>query len=176
LRLMVCGELGASSVIAMSAVRPPVANGVSDTPIVHVVPTGYAAAVQWLFTLKSLAFVPPMATPAMWSVPVPALVSVMICGAAVTPWVTVPNERLLGVNFTTGVPGGGDAPVPVICADCGEFGASSLMMSVAVRWPTPTGENAAAMVQPAPLECVPAQALLTWKSAGFAPLLSTEEM
>jgi len=161
LRLMVCGELGASSVIAMIALRAPVANGASDTPIVHVVPTGYAAAAQWLLKLKSPAFVPPRATPLMCNVPVPALVSIMICGAAFVPWVTVPKERLLGVNFTTGVPGGGAAAVPVICTDCGEFGASSLMRSVAVRWPTPTGENVTAMLHPAPLGYVPAHRLLT---------------
>ena len=50
------------------------------------------------------------------------------------------------------------------------------MMSVAVRWPAPTGENVTAMLQPPPLGYVPAQAVLTWKSAGFAPLLSTEKM
>jgi len=39
LRLIVCGEFGASSVIAMIAARVPVARGESDTPIVHVAPT-----------------------------------------------------------------------------------------------------------------------------------------
>jgi len=39
LRLIVCGEFGASSVIAMIAARVPVATGESDTPIVHVAPT-----------------------------------------------------------------------------------------------------------------------------------------
>jgi hypothetical protein len=35
----------------MIAVRAPVANGLSDTPIVQVVPTGYAAAAQLLLKL-----------------------------------------------------------------------------------------------------------------------------
>ena len=66
--------------------------------------------------------------------------------------------------------------MPVNCTDWGEFAASSLIMRDAVRWPAPTGENVTAMLQLEPLGYVPEQGLFTWKSAGFAPLGSTEEM
>jgi len=39
LRVMVCGEFGASSVIRTNAARVPVARGESDTAIVQVAPT-----------------------------------------------------------------------------------------------------------------------------------------
>ena len=101
--------------------------------------------------LKSLRFVPPSATFAMCSAPVPALARVMTCAPALAPWVTVPKEMLFGVSFTTDVPGEGAAPMPVNCTDCGEFAASSVMMRDAVRCPAPTGENVTAMLQLEPL-------------------------
>jgi len=70
---IVCGEPGASSVIVISAAREPIATGEMDTPIVHVAPTAYAAAVQLFATLKSLEFVPPRVRDAMCSEPVPEL-------------------------------------------------------------------------------------------------------
>src|ERR1700730_506803 len=124
----------------------------------------------------SLEFVPPRVMEAMCSGPVPELVRVMILAATATPCVTVPKETLLGVSFTTGVPGGGDAPVPVNCTDWGETGASSLMVRLAVRWPAPSGENVTATLQVEATGYAPEQALATWKSAGFAPLGRTEEM
>jgi hypothetical protein len=112
----------------------------------------------------------------MCRAPVPALVKVTICALTLAPWVTVPKEMLFGVSFKTGVPGGGAAPKPVSCTDCGEFAASSLMMRDAARWPAPTGENVTAILQAEPLGYAPEQPLFIWKSAGFAPLGSTEEM
>ncbi len=112
----------------------------------------------------------------MCSVPVPALVSVITCPPAGAPWVTIPKAMLFGVTFTTGVPGGGAAPIPVNATDWGEFAASSLMTRDAVRWPAPTGENITAMLQLDPAGYAPEHALFTWKSARFAPLGSTEEI
>jgi len=80
------------------------------------------------------------------------------------------------VSFTTGVPGGGAAPVPVNCTDWGELGASSLMTRLAVRWPAPSGENVTVMMQLVFTGYAPEQAVATWKSEGFAPLAKTEEM
>jgi len=75
---IVCGEPGASSVIVISAARGPIATGEMDTPIVHVTPTAYAAAVQLFAMLKSLEFVPPRIKEAMCSGPVPEFASVTI--------------------------------------------------------------------------------------------------
>lgn len=66
-----------------------------------------------MLKLKSVAFVPPSATPAMCSAPVPELVSVMTCAPALAPCVTVPKETLFGVSFKTGVPGGAAVAMPV---------------------------------------------------------------
>jgi hypothetical protein len=117
LRAIVCGELGASSAIVINAARAPIATGEIDTPIVQVAPTAYAALVQLFVTLKSLEFVPPRATEAMCSGAVPELLTVTIWATTAAPCVTVPNETLVGVSFTIGVPGGGAAPVPINCTD-----------------------------------------------------------
>ena len=111
--------------------------------------------------VKSLRFVPPSATLETCNGPVPALVRVMTCAPTLAPCVTIPNEMLFGVSFTTGVPGGGAAPMPVNCTDWGEFAASSVIMRDAVRWPAPTGENVTAILQLEPLGYVPEQVLVT---------------
>ena len=89
---------------------------------------------------------------------------------------TVPKETLPGVSFTSGVPGGGAAPVPVNCTDWGELGASSLMVRLAVRCLAASGENVTEMLQLEATGYAPEQALVIWKSAGFAPPSRTEEM
>jgi len=101
--------------------------------------------------VKSLAFVPPSTTEVICSEPVPELVSVTVWGGTLVPCVTAPKERVLGESLATGVPGGGVAPVPVSCIDCGELGASSLMVMSAVRWPEPSGENVTEIVQAEPI-------------------------
>jgi hypothetical protein len=176
LRAIVCGELGASSVIMTNAALRPITTGENDTPTVHVAPTAYAAAVQLFVTLKALAFVPLRATDVMCSDPVPEFVRVTTCPLTAAPCVTVPNEMLVGVNFATGVPGGGAAPVPVNCTDCGESGASSLMVIVAVRCPAAWGANVTTMSQVAPAGYAPEQPLATWKSAAFAPPGRTDDI
>ena len=117
LKAIVCGEVGASSLMVTTALRKPMASGETDTPTVHVAPTAYAAAVQLFVTLKSLEFVPPRTTDAMCSDPVPEFVSVTTWPLTTDPCVTAPNETLAGVSFAIGVPGGGAAPVPVNCTD-----------------------------------------------------------
>lgn len=77
LSAMFWGELDASSAMVMEAARAPIATRENDTEIVQLVPAAYAAAVQLLVRLKSLEFVPPRATEAMCSGPVPEFVSVM---------------------------------------------------------------------------------------------------
>jgi hypothetical protein len=74
---MLCGELGASSVMIMEAARAPIARGERDTLMVQVVPAAYAAAEQLFVRLKSLEFVPPRAMEAMCSGPVPEFASAM---------------------------------------------------------------------------------------------------
>ena len=73
--------------------------------------------------------------------------SVTVCAPTAEPCVTAPKEILVVEIFTAGVPGGGVAPVPVSCTDCGESGASSEITIEAVRWPAPTGEKEMATEQ-----------------------------
>src|SRR4029077_15232697 len=49
------------------------------------------------------------------------------------------------------------------------------MVRLAVRWPAPRGENVTVMLQEEATGYAPEHALVTWKSAGFAPPGSTEE-
>src|SRR6266849_6933226 len=145
--------------------------------IVQVALTAYAEAVQPLFILTTPAFVPPRTTEEMCSGAEPELVSATLCGPAEVPCVTVPNATALGLRVTTGLPGGGAWPVPVSGTDCGELGASSAMVTLAVRCPAPSGANVTLMVQEefgarGALHVLPAKL----KSPGLEPLRRTEEM
>src|SRR5260370_38203933 len=107
----------------------------------------------------------------------PELVSATLCGAAEVPWVTVPNGTALGLRVTTGLPGGGAWPVPVSGTDCGELGASSAMVTLAVGCPAPSGANVTLMVQEGfgargALHVFPA----TLKSPGCGPLGEPAEL
>src|SRR5260370_7800231 len=107
----------------------------------------------------------------------PELVSATLCGPAEVPCVTVPNATALGLRVTTGLPGGGAWPVPVSGTDCGELGASSAMVTLAVRCPAPSGANVTLMVQEefgarGPLPVLPA----TLQSPGSDPLTRTEQI
>jgi hypothetical protein len=76
---------------------------VHDDPAVSVVPQLLAKMP------KLLALVPPIAIPAMLSVPLPVFVSVTVCGA-----VLVPNPMDEGLTTATG----SAMPVPLIDAVC----------------------------------------------------------
>ena len=76
-REMFCGELGASSLMVIDAVRDPAPSGVNVTLIVQVA-FGASAPLQVLVMLKSEGFDPPRSTDAMCSVAEPALVSVIV--------------------------------------------------------------------------------------------------
>jgi hypothetical protein len=78
---------------------------------------------------------------------VPELVTVKFCGALVVPCATLPNEALLGVTVSPGFVAGA-APVPLSGMDCGEFGASSVMVMAAAREPRAIGEKVTLIVQP----------------------------
>src|SRR5712692_192041 len=113
----------------------------------------------------------------MCSGAVPELVSVTLCGPAEVPCVTVPKVTVLGLRVTAGLPGGGAWPVPVSGTDCGELGASSAMVMLAVRCPAPSGEKVTLMVQEALGAKGPLHVLFAkLKSPGLEPLRRTEEM
>lgn len=117
---------------------------------------------------------PPSVTEEICSVAVPELVSVMVCGAAVVPWVTAPRETEFVESVTAGLVCGGAAPVPVSWTDCGELGASSVMTMLARRCPAPNGENVTLILHVAFTATAPLHALVRVKSPGFVPLSSTD--
>lgn len=68
----------------IEALRLPVAEGVNVTLTVQVLPGVTVAPVQVSAPLvKSLAFVPPIATEVMWRLPVPLFVTVSVCAGLV---------------------------------------------------------------------------------------------
>ena len=82
LRLTVCGEPVALSVIATEADRLPVAEGVKVAEIVQLAPAA-SEVPQVLLWLKSAALVPVIATPAMDSAAVPEFETVIVWAALV---------------------------------------------------------------------------------------------
>lgn len=169
----VCGEFGASSAIVRVAVRTPVADGVNVSPTVHAVFTGYAEAVHPLLMLKSPALLPLSATEEKCKAAPPELVTVIFCGGLVVPTATPPNETAVEERVTEGAA----VPVPVSWTVCGEFGASSVIVSVAVRTPVADGVNVSATMHVAPAAYdVAVHPLFMPKSPAFVPVTCIEEM
>jgi hypothetical protein len=131
-------------VIVTVAACGPVANGENARLIVQPALTVYAP-LQPFATVNSPALVPPRTTEEICNVALPELVRVTICGLLVVPCVTLPNETLLGVTVMPAF--GGGAPMPLSGMDCGEFGASSVMVMVAAREPRAIGEKVTLIVQ-----------------------------
>lgn len=69
-----------------------------------------------------------------------------------------------------------DAAFPLSARVCGEPGASSVMVTVAMRWPAPRGANVTVIVQFALGARAALHALFMMKSFGFAPPRITEKM
>ena len=105
--------------------------------------------MQLLTSVKSVGLFPPRTTEEICTEAVPKLVSVTICAPTAEPCVAGAKETFVAEILTAGVPGGGVAPVPVSCTDCGESGASSEITTEAVRWPAPRGEKEMDMEQEA---------------------------
>src|SRR5437899_7366918 len=76
----------------------------------------------------------------------PLLVSVTFCAALVVPTRCSPNALLVAESVAVG----GVTPVPVSNTDCGLPGASSVMVTVAVRAPVAAGVKLMLNVQLAP--------------------------
>src|SRR5271170_5204344 len=127
--------------------------------------------------VKSPLFGPPTATEEMWSVAAPELVTVTVFGPVVVPCVIAPKETLVVDRETAGVVDGAEVAFPLTGIICGEFGASSVMVMIAERWPAATGVNVNVSEQPAlAASALAVQPLVMVKSPGLLPLRVTEEM
>src|SRR2546426_837470 len=169
-----CGLPAASSVMVTVAVRALAAVGVNVrlrrqlapattvAPFVQVVPAAMA---------KSPGFKPARAMLVMLRVAVPLLVRVTVCAGLVVLRRWVPKARLVGAKVTAGT-----MPIPASAPDCGLPGASSVMVTVAVRAPVAAGVKLMLIVQLAPGATEPApvgQVLpaAKAKSAACAPVM-----
>src|SRR2546428_1840458 len=143
-----CGLPAASSVMVTVAVRALAAVGVNVrltrqlapattvAPFVQVVPAAMA---------KSPGFKPARTMLVMLRVAVPLLVRVTVCTGLVVLRRWSPKARLVGAMVTAGA-----MPIPASDTDCGLPGASSVMVTVAVRAPVAGGVKLMLIVQLAP--------------------------
>src|SRR5215216_1527515 len=78
--------------------------------------------------------------------PVPVFVRFVVCATVVVPTCWEPNARLVGFSVTTGAAA---EPVPLREIVCVPPGASSAIVTLAVRVPVAVGVNVTEIVQPA---------------------------
>src|SRR5437870_4883584 len=130
------------AVRAMAAVgvnvrlRRQLAPATTVAPFVQVVPESMA---------MSSGFEPARAMLVMLRVAVPLLVRVTVCTGLVVLRRWSPKARLVGAMVTAGA-----MPIPASDTDCGLPGASSVMVTVAVRAPVAAGVKLMLIVQLAP--------------------------
>src|SRR3989442_4990505 len=120
---------------------------------------------------KSPGFEPARAMLVMLRVAVPLLVRVTVCAGLVVLRRWSPKARLVGAKVTAGT-----MPIPASDTDCGLPGASSVMVTVAVRAPEAARVKLMLILQLAPGVSVPApvgQVLpaADAKSAACAPVM-----
>ena len=92
--------------------------------------------------------------------PAPVFLSVTTCAADEEPTLVEAKVRLVGERLTAGAP----PPVPVSATVCGEPGAVSLNLRVAVKVPAAVGLKVNVVRQEAPAASVPLHELAPWKS------------
>src|SRR2546425_7151624 len=133
------------------AARPPVAAGVNVTVKAQLADAatgpparGHGATPEPAIA-KSPGFEPARAMLVMLRVAVPLLVRVTVCAGLVVLRRWSPKARLVGAKVTAGT-----MPVPASDTDCGLPGASSVMVTVAVRAPAAVGVNLRVTGQLAP--------------------------
>ena len=164
-----CGDPAALSVTLTKADSAVAACGVNVTFIVQEA-LG-AIEVQLLVWENEDGLVPVMIMPETTKVAPPLLVSV-IGSCALEPKATCPNNKLTGLNPTTGA-----VPVPDRGTVCGEPGASSVKLRFALRTPVPWGVNVTPISQNAEgARVVPQVFEDTRKSAAFVPVRAMLEM
>src|SRR3989441_1264401 len=170
-----CGLPGASSVMVTVAVRAPVAlllmMLLPPRSTLFPYTTLFRSQVVPAAMAKSPGFKPARTMLVMLRVAVPLLVRVRVCTGLVVlrRWST--KGRLVGGKVTAGA-----MPIPASDTDCGLPGASSVMVTVAVRAPVAAGVKLMLIVQlrpgatePAPVgQVLPAAKA---KSAACAPVM-----
>ena len=106
--------------------------------------------------------------PAMVSVAVPGLLSVIVCAALVVLSSWLANTSDAGVRMACGA--GVTVPVPLSAADCGEPEELSVTVIAAVKLAAESGAKVTEIVQLAEAASVAPQVVVSAKSAGFVPV------
>jgi len=83
----------------------------------------------------------------MWSGPPPELVTVTFCAVLDVPCVMAAKERLVDDKETAGVVDGAAVAMPLTWMVCGEFVASSVIVTIADRWPAARGVKVSVITQ-----------------------------
>src|SRR5437870_2969682 len=147
-----CGLPGASSVMVTVAVRALASVGVNvrlTRQPVFPYTTLFRSQVVPAAMAKSPGFKPARTMLVMLRVAVPLLVRVTVCTGLVVLRRWSPKARLVGAKVTAGT-----IPVPARDTDCGLPGASSVMVTVAVRALAAVGVNVRLTRQLAPATTV----------------------
>lgn len=172
--MIVCGLPAASSVIVTDMTRVPTPVGLKVMVTAQLAPgaTLAGASGQVLVWLKSLLLAPTIEILVMVSAPLPALVKVMgVAGSLEVPTFCLPNETLVEDRVKLGA-----VPVPESAAAWGLPGALSMIVRVAVRFPTAVGLNTMLTEQfaPAPrVAGVNGHEVVTAKSPLFLPAITS---
>jgi hypothetical protein len=132
-RPTVWGLPGASSAMLTAALRLPTVVGVNVT-LTWQEWFGARVRPQLFFCAKSLASVPVRTMFESVNVAAPVFVSVVICGELVVKSVCGPKVKLAGIRETAGA-----VPVPARPTVWGLPGASSAMLTAALRLPVAMG-------------------------------------
>src|SRR2546425_556037 len=166
-----CGLPGASSVMVTVAVRALAAVGVNVRLRRQLAPATTVALFVLMIRRPPRSTLFPYTTlfrSVMLRVAVPLLVRVTVCTGLVVLRRWSPKARLVGAKVTAGT-----IPVPASDTNCGLPGASSVMVTVAVRALAAVGVNVRLTRQLAPattvapfVQVVPAAMA---KSPGFKP-------
>jgi hypothetical protein len=133
----VCGLVPALSVSVSVPLRLPASLGEKVTLMVQLAPAA-TESPQVLVCAKS----PVRANLRAVRVPLPASVSVIVCGALLVETVSAGNVRLVLERFTTGA-----GAVPLSVTVCGLFAAASVIVRVPVCGPNKTGWKLTLIVQ-----------------------------
>src|SRR5271168_5053278 len=173
------GPAAPSKMLSVAGPREPVADGVKDTPMVHVPPTATGVAVEQVVDAatieKSVALAPVIVgAPVKVSGPPPMLVRVTVCAglALPTPWlakVSALVERLTR-----------DGVAPDRAMVCVPGVALSVIVAVATRAPLADGVNVKTITHEVPacklVSTVHVVPCATAKSPAFAPMMATFEL
>ena len=159
-----CQDAPVEALMLIAAFCVPVLSGENITVTVQLCCAAMLTPHVFPVIAKAEAFVPVTEMAATDRAAVPLFVTEMFCALTLRIF-WLPKFKLPGAKAICGLP----MPVPVIVTTCGESGALSVKVRKAVRVPSPVGEKTTEAVQFDPSASVPAQVVVSLKSAALGP-------